>query len=61
RVSDEFDGLLRIMLLITGIRSPQIFGSGYSFTQSLYNSKTKKNSKLGLSDDIFNIGEIAFD
>lgn len=61
RVSDEFDGLLRVMLLITGIKSPQIFGSGYSLNQTLYNSKPNKSSKLGLSDDIFNIGEIAFD
>ena len=61
RVSDEFDGLLRVMLLITGIKSPQIFGSGSSFNKSLYTSKVKKTSKLGLSDDVFNIGEIAFD
>jgi len=61
RVSDEFDGLLRVMLLITGIKSPQIFGSGYSLNQTLYSSRTKKSSKLGLSDEIFNIGEITFD
>ena len=61
RVSDEFDGLLRVMLLITGIKSPQIFGSGYSFNKSIYNSNVKNPSKIGLSDDIFNIGEISFD
>lgn len=60
RVSDEYDGFIRVMLLITGIKSPQIFGSGYSMNRSLYPSKTK-SSKLSLSDDIFNIGEIAFD
>jgi hypothetical protein len=49
------------MLLITGIKSPQIFGSGYSLNQSMYSSNMKKTSKLGLSDEIFNIGEIAFD
>jgi len=49
------------MLLITGIKSPQIFGSGYSFNNSVYNSNVKRTSKIGLSDDIFNIGEIAFD
>jgi cell division GTPase FtsZ len=61
RVSDEFDGILRVMLLITGIKSPQIFGSGYSFNKPTYNSNVKRTSKIGLSDDIFNIGEIAFD
>jgi len=60
RVSDEFDGLIRVMLLITGIKSPQIFGKGFSLNASIYNPKPK-NSKLGLSDEIFNIGEIAFD
>jgi cell division protein FtsZ len=60
RVSDEFDGYLRVMLLITGIKSPQIFGSGYKSDQPLYRTKDNK-TKLGLSNDIFNIGEIAFD
>jgi len=60
RVSDEFDGFLRVMLLITGIKSPQIFGNCFSMNQPSYKSKFKK-SKLGLSNDIFNIGEIAFD
>ncbi|MHA2400822.1 MAG: cell division protein FtsZ [Promethearchaeota archaeon] len=60
RVSDEFEGFIRVMLLITGIKSPQIFGSGYSRSPSMYPSKSKP-TKLSLSDDIFNIGEIAFD
>ena len=60
RVSDEFDGLLRVMLLITGIKSPQIFGKGFSVNIPNYGTKPK-NSKLSLSDEIFNIGEIAFD
>jgi cell division protein FtsZ len=57
RVSDEFNGYLRVMLLITGITSPQIFGNS---SEKVYDSNTKK-SKFGLSDDIFDIGELAFD
>ena len=30
RVNDDFDGYLRVMLLITGIKSPQIFGKDTS-------------------------------
>ncbi len=60
RVSDEFEGLIRVMLLITGIKSPQIYGNGFSINNSIHNAKPKK-SKLSLSNEIFNIGEIAFD
>jgi cell division protein FtsZ len=60
RVSDEFNGYLRVMLLITGITSPQIFGKSLSNDTLSYESKLEK-SKIGLSDDIFNIGEISFE
>ena len=60
RVSDEFDGYLRVMLLITGIKSPQIFGNGYSQTRAGFNIEIPR-SKVGLSDDIFNISEITFE
>ncbi|MFX0057269.1 MAG: cell division protein FtsZ [Candidatus Hodarchaeota archaeon] len=60
RVNDEFDGYLRVMLLITGIKSPQIFGQETSNIPSLQPKQLTKQ-KLGLSDDIFNIGEITFD
>jgi cell division protein FtsZ len=60
RVSDEFNGYLRVMLLITGIKSPQIFGNTNPNNQVTFDKKISK-SKIGLSDDIFNIGEIAFD
>ncbi|MFW9897566.1 MAG: cell division protein FtsZ, partial [Candidatus Thorarchaeota archaeon] len=60
RVSDEFDGFIRVMLLITGIKSPQIFGSGYSMNRPLYKSNIRP-AKISLSDDIFNINEITFD
>jgi cell division protein FtsZ len=57
RVNDEFDGYLRVMLLITGIKSPQIFGKD----SSILPVRTQTKQKLGLSDEIFNLGEIAFD
>jgi cell division protein FtsZ len=60
RVSDEFEGYLRVMLLITGIKSPQIFGNENSSNQLNHSSKIMR-SKVGLSDDIFNISEITFD
>ncbi|MFO8019463.1 MAG: cell division protein FtsZ [Promethearchaeia archaeon] len=63
RVSDEFDGFLRIMLLITGIKSPQIFGnqpSQESFNRNLLDPNVSR-SKLGLSSDLFDIEEISFD
>jgi cell division protein FtsZ len=57
RVNDDFDGYLRVMLLITGIKSPQIFGKD----TSILTVRTQPKQKLGLSDEIFNLGEIAFD
>ncbi len=60
RVSDEFNGYLRVMLLITGITSPQIFGKSPSDDPLSYESKIPK-SKIGLGDDIFDIGEITFE
>ncbi|MHA1488860.1 MAG: cell division protein FtsZ [Promethearchaeota archaeon] len=65
RVSDEFDGYLRVMLLITGIKSPQIFGNACSINQPI-NNETFENANIELnprklSDDIFNIKEIVFD
>ncbi len=60
RVNDEYDGYLRVMLLITGIKSPQIFGKDSQMIEPLQNGSFSKQ-KVGLSDEIFNIGEIAFD
>ncbi|MFX0032407.1 MAG: cell division protein FtsZ [Candidatus Hodarchaeota archaeon] len=60
RVNDEYDGYLRVMLLITGIKSPQIFGKSNAYEATISNKQTPKQ-KIGLSDDIFNIGEITFD
>ncbi|MHA1150026.1 MAG: cell division protein FtsZ [Promethearchaeota archaeon] len=61
RVSDEFAGYIRVMLLITGIHSPQIFGGNFlPSAQDLINQKLHR-SKLTLADEIFNISEIEFD
>ncbi|MBA7514966.1 Cell division protein FtsZ [subsurface metagenome] len=60
RVNDEYEGYLRVMLLITGIKSPQIFGKDISPVQS-FSNRNISNEKIGLSNDIFNIGELAFD
>lgn len=63
RVADEFDGFLRVMLLITGIKSPQIFGNEKinEYThQDLIDSNISR-SKLGLSSDLFDIEEISFE
>jgi len=57
RVSEEFDGFLRVMLLITGIQSPQIFGNEFSLqTPSFGGDLTRQ--KLGLSSEYFNLKEI---
>ncbi|MBN1800071.1 MAG: cell division protein FtsZ [Candidatus Lokiarchaeota archaeon] len=54
RVSTDFDGFLRVMLLITGIHSPQIFGKPV-----LSNFRTNvSRGEVDLSSDIFDIGEI---
>ncbi|MHA1197502.1 MAG: cell division protein FtsZ, partial [Promethearchaeota archaeon] len=60
RVNEEFEGYIRVMLLITGIKSPQIFGKETS-NISDFQKKPEPKQKIGLSDDIFNIGELAFD
>jgi len=64
RVSDEFNGYLRVMLLITGITSPQIFGSNSGDFSILESGTSKTNCGLNqakLSDDLFDIQEISFD
>lgn len=60
RVSDEFEGFLRVMLLITGIKSPQIFGKEYANEDVEIHQQIPKE-KVGLSDEIFNISEISSD
>ena len=60
RVNDDFDGYIRVMLLITGIRSPQIFGKNLP-NEPIGQINNMNKSKVGLSDEIFNIGEVTFD
>ena len=60
RVSDEFDGYIRIMLLMTGIKSPQIYGKPVAASNNFFDKQVKR-IKLGLSDDIFDISEITSD
>ena len=62
RVNDEFEGYLRVMLLITGIKSPQIFGQNISSIPSFSNNDIAKNlNESKLSNDILNIKELSFD
>jgi len=62
RVNDEFEGYLRVMLLITGIKSPQIFGKKISSIQSFSSNDITKNINEGkLSNDILNIRELSID
>ena len=62
RVNDEFEGYLRVMLLITGIKSPQIFGKSISSLPSFGNSDLQKSgSESKLSSDILNIRELSID
>jgi len=59
RVSEEFDGILRVMLLITGIKSPQIFGKEDPHSQTEFDEEPDfKKEKIDLSNDLFNINEI---
>ncbi|MBD3196911.1 MAG: cell division protein FtsZ [Candidatus Lokiarchaeota archaeon] len=61
RVSDEFEGFLRVMLLVTGIKSPQIFGKEHLEEELIENDQNISKAKMGLSDDIFNLSEISSD
>jgi cell division protein FtsZ len=62
RVNDEFEGYLRVMLLITGIKSPQIFGKSISSLPSFGSSDLPKSVNEGkLSSDILNIRELSVD
>jgi len=62
RVNDEYDGYLRVMLLITGIKSPQIFGKKISNISSFNENILPKNlNESKLSNDILNIRELSMD
>ncbi len=58
RVDPNLTGVLRVMLLITGVKSPQMMGNtGYNFIKPEF-SKQFSRSKPSLADDFFNINEI---
>lgn len=61
RVDPNLNGYLRVMLLITGIRSPQIFGSSISNEEYFKerNPLLRNLPKPKLSDDLFNLSEIS--
>jgi cell division protein FtsZ len=62
RVNDEFEGYLRVMLLITGIKSPQIFGKSISSLPTFGSSDLPKSvNESKLSSDILNIKELSID
>ncbi len=62
RVNDEYDGYIRVMLLITGIKSPQIFGKNISSIPSFNeNILPKSLNESKLSNDILNIRELSID
>lgn len=58
RVSDELEGYIRVMLLMTGIKSPQISGNGFTERPAILDSKIPK-SRPTLADSMFNINEIS--
>ncbi len=60
RISEEYNGFLRVMLLVTGIKSPQIFGKEDNYME-IGDKKIPMETKIGLADDIFNINEIDYE
>ncbi len=59
RVDSNIHKYIRVMLLITGIKSPQVLGSSSNYTQ--YSPSIMRNlpkPKPKLSDDVFSLDEI---
>ncbi|MHA1520548.1 MAG: cell division protein FtsZ [Promethearchaeota archaeon] len=58
RVDPNLTGVLHVMLLITGVKSPQMMGNtGRNFIKPEF-SQQFSSSKPSLADDFFNINEI---
>jgi cell division protein FtsZ len=57
RVDPNLNGYLRVMLLITGIKSPQIMGStGLQYNETINRNPLLRNApKIKLSDEIFGL------
>jgi len=58
RVDDDLEGYIRVMLLMTGIKSPQISGNGFTARPQILDNKIPK-ARPTLSDAMFNINEIS--
>jgi cell division protein FtsZ len=61
RVDSNIHNYIRVMLLITGIKSPQVLGSSTNYSQynpslPIYRNRVKPKPKL--SDDVFSLPEI---
>ncbi|MHA1563404.1 MAG: hypothetical protein ACTSPA_14940 [Promethearchaeota archaeon] len=56
RVDPNMNGAIRIMLLITGVKSDQMLGN--STNRFLKNSFSKNSSFPSLADEFFSINEI---
>ncbi|TFH27550.1 MAG: cell division protein FtsZ [Promethearchaeota archaeon] len=58
RVDPNLTGVIRVMLLITGVKSPQMMGNtGFNFIKPEFSQQFSR-SKPSLADDFFNINEI---
>jgi cell division protein FtsZ len=58
RVDPNMTGVLRVMLLITGVKSPQVIGNSNKNFISTSFSANNFRSTPSLADDFFNINEI---
>ena len=58
RVDPNLTGVLRVMLLITGVKSPQVLGNTNSKFVSANYVNTNGRLKPSLADEFFNINEI---
>jgi cell division protein FtsZ len=56
RVDPNLVGVIRVMLLITGVKSPQVFGNSKGFINKPLN--TSSNNRPSLADEFFKVKEI---
>lgn len=58
RVDPNLTGIIRVMLLITGVKSPQMVGnSGFNFIKPEFSQQFSTNQP-SLADEFFNINEV---
>ncbi len=58
RIADDLEGYIRVMLLLTGIKSPQITGTGYTPRPAILDPKIPR-SRPTLSDAMFKLNEVS--